>query len=101
MKTLTAIALALACVAASSPAIRAGVAVASEPGQWILAMSGALLPIGSPVTLITPDTPQQVHRAIVSARVPQSPVMTKHNIPGPYYSITAEEGAKALPELVN
>jgi hypothetical protein len=99
MRALAVLSLAIVCTAAPDAGIRAGVAVASSPGQWILAMDGAPLPIGSTVTLVTPDPPQQTQRARVSAQVSESPAMAKHDIPGPYYSLTPMDGAKQLPDL--
>lgn len=78
--------------------VRAGVMVTSA-GNSVLAMEGPVLGVGTPLTVVTTEDPQRVWQVVVVKQLADSPVMTKHNMPGPYYEIASESGPTPLPDL--
>jgi hypothetical protein len=83
---------------AQSQSVRAGVMVASA-GIRILAMEGPRLAVGSPLTVVAIEDPQQASRATIVRQVADSDVMAKHDMPGPFYELAAEPGSEPLPNL--
>lgn len=90
----------LALIAASEPAAppRAGVMVA-RAGRGVLAIDGPTLTAGTIITLVTIDNPQQVSGAVIAGRLTDSEIMAKHDVPAPYYAVTAERASNVLPSL--
>jgi hypothetical protein len=74
--------------------VRAGVVVGSS-GQVVLAMDGSPLAVGTVLTAVTIDTPQQAHRVVVASRLPEPEAMRRFGTPGPYYVVTPESGSSA------
>lgn len=63
----------------------------------MLAMSGPILPAGTRLTLVTPDAPQRVQKALVQ-HVSNSKDLNVRTS-GPYYEIVGGEEGQVLPEL--
>jgi len=61
-------------------------------------MSGTPLAERTRVTLVTPDVPQSVRRALVGRALADDEYM-KVRTPGPYYEIASAEIGQPLPEL--
>ena len=95
--TIIAVVLTLAFQATASSKPRIGLAAGDS--EHCLAMPGARLPTGSAITLVTPNEPQEVHRAVVTRAVANCEVMTPHDMPGPYYRLAPEAGSARLPGL--
>jgi hypothetical protein len=72
--------------------------VAAE-GRSVLAMDGPALFSGTIITLVTIDNPQQVSRGVIVRQLIDSEIMAKHDVPGPYYAITAMPASSVLPSL--
>lgn len=95
--TIIAVLLTLVLQTTTDPQLRIGLAAGDS--EHCLAMRGAALPAGSPITLVTPTGPQQVYRALVVRTVANCEVMTPHDMPGPYYRLAPEAGGARLPGL--
>ena len=96
-KTIIAVILTIVLQTTTDPQLRIGLAAGDS--EHCLAMRGAALPAGSPITLVTPTAPQQVYRALVVRTVAKCEVMTPHDMPGPYYRLAPEAGGARLPGL--
>jgi hypothetical protein len=94
---MIAVVLTLAFQTTAGPQLRIGLAAGDS--EHCLAMRGAALPAGSPITLVTPNEPQEVHRAVVAGTRANCEVMTPHDMPGPYYRLAPEAGGARLPGL--
>jgi hypothetical protein len=81
---------------APEPPVRAGVA-STVHGRSVLAMGGTSLAAGARLTLVSPDVPQKVQRALVVRAVADDDYM-KVRTPGPYYEIISGDKGP-LPEL--
>lgn len=90
----------LALIAASEHATppRAGVMVTAE-GHSVLAVDGPALSSGTVITLVTIDNHQQVSWALITRRLTESEIIAKHDVPPPYYAITATPASSVLPNL--
>jgi hypothetical protein len=99
MKTVLALfMLTLAGVPArTEPAVRAGV-VSTLHGRSVLALSGSALAAGTRLTLVTPNAPQTVHRALVVRSLTDDKDMGVRT-PGPDYEIATGDKGQPLPEL--
>src|SRR6187401_2675530 len=85
---------------ASSPPeseVRAGVAAVVH-GRGVLAMSGPLLPVGTKLSLVTVDLPQELRSARV-VRVVSDDKDMHDRIPGPYYEIASTDEGRELSQL--
>jgi hypothetical protein len=93
-------AILLALIAASEQAAppRAGVMVTAAD-RGVLAIDGPGLTAGTIITLVTIDNPQQVSWAVIADRLTDSEIMAKHNVPAPYYAVTAAPASSVLPSL--
>ena len=100
METLKieAILLMLDCNSETGTPPIAGVMVTCA-GRSVLAMDGPTLASGTIITLVTIDNPQQVLCAVVANRLTDSEIMAKHEVPAPYYAITAVSASNVLPSL--
>ena len=79
--------------AAGEAAIRIGIA-ADDSGQYCLALPGAPLGAGSPVTVVTVAERQRLHRLVTVQTVSGCPGMAKQqDTPGPYYLLASETGS--------
>lgn len=92
-----AVLLTLAFQTTAGAQVRIGLAAGDS--EHCLAMPGAPLPTGSPVTLVTPDEPQEVYRAVVARSVVKCEGMTPHDMPPPYYRLAPEVVGAPLPGL--
>jgi hypothetical protein len=70
---------------------RIGVA-AGNPAQYCLALPGAALDIGSPVTVVIVSQRQRLHRLVTVRTITDCAAMTEQDTPGPYYQLASESG---------
>jgi hypothetical protein len=98
MLNIAAIFLALIATSEQATPTRAGVMVTAD-GHSVLAMDGPALSSGAIITLVTIDNPQQVSLAVIARRLTDSEIMARHDVPAPYYSITATPASSVLPSL--
>lgn len=98
MVRLATILLALIVASEQAAPPRAGVMVTTA-GRGVLAMGGPTLAKGTIITLVTIDNPQQVSLAVIADRLTDSEILAKHDVPAPYYSVTAEPASNALPSF--
>jgi hypothetical protein len=98
MLKITAILLALIAASDQTAPPRAGVMVTAA-GRSVLAIDGPILTAGTIITLVTIDNPQRVYRAVIADRLTDSEIMAKHDVPAPYYAVTAAPAYKVLPSL--
>jgi hypothetical protein len=97
MRMALLVALFIITTLAPEPLVRAGVA-STFHGRSVVAMSGSSLAAGARLTLVTPDIPQTVHKALVVRAVSDDKDMSIRT-PGPYYEIVSGEEGQPLPEL--
>ena len=95
----TIIAVLLMLAFQTSPGSKPRIGLSAGDSEHCMAMPGAPPPNGSPVTLVTPNEPQEVYRAVVIRTVANCEVMTPHDMPGPYYRLAPEAGSARLPGL--
>lgn len=76
--------------------VRAGVGYVFH-GRSVLAMEGLPLAAGAPLTVVVPDLPQTVQKAVVVAPAPDQTVL-KFQTAGPYYFVRGDRD-QTLPEL--
>lgn len=98
MLKITAILLVLFASSEQSPPPRAGVMVTAADGG-VLAIEGPVLATGTIITLVTLDDPQQVSWAAITDQLTDSETMAKHDVPGPYYVVTAALASNSLPNI--
>ena len=94
---IAAIALVQATAGATGE-LRIGVA-AADARQHCLALGGAAVEAGAPVTLIPLSKPQRVFRAAVVRQVAECSSLVHQNAPGPYYLLRAEASQEQAPRL--
>jgi hypothetical protein len=100
MFKLAALILALISASEQTSIPRAGI-MATAGGRGVLAIEGPILAAGTTITLVTIDVdkPQQVSWAAITDQLTDSEIMAKHDVPGPYYVITAAPASSSLPSL--
>jgi hypothetical protein len=96
-RAVIAVLLVLASQTPAGAQVRIGLATGDS--EHCVAMPGAALPAGSPLTLVTLDQPLEVHRAVVTRAVPDCTGMAPHDMRGPYYQLAPEAGGARLPGL--
>jgi hypothetical protein len=98
MNILAIAAISLVQATAANSELRIGVA-AADARQHCLALGGAALEAGAPVTLITLSKPQRVFRAAVVRQVTECSSLVHQNAPGPYYLLRADASQDLAPQL--
>jgi hypothetical protein len=89
----------LLALAAGEGEPRFGVAAISGTAAC-LASAGAPLAEGTAVTLVTPEKPQRVHRAVVKGRASACTTLERAGIGGPYYQVAAAPAEADAPLAV-
>ena len=75
--------------------------IASLSGTAVcLAVAGTPVAEGAEVTLVTPEKPQRVHRAVVHGRASACPALERAGVAGPYYGIAGPPAAGDTPMAV-
>jgi hypothetical protein len=98
MRELAAVVLAFIAAVRPPDPVRAGLLVTAS-AHSVVAMAGPALAPGAALTVVTPEDPQRVQRAVVVRRVPDSEELARHTVPGPYYEVTSDSSSSALPDL--
>jgi hypothetical protein len=98
MNILAIAAISLVQATAANGELRIGVA-AADARQHCLALGGAALEAGAPVTLISLSKPQRVFRSAVVRQVPECSSLVHQETPGPYYLLRAEASKERAPRL--
>ena len=98
MNILAVAAISLVQATAATGELRIGVA-AADARQHCLALGGAALEAGAPVTLLSLSKPQRVFRAAVVLQVSECSSLVHQDTPGPYYLLRAEASEDQAPRL--